>query len=38
MFLGHFALAFAAKPLVPRASLALLIIPRLRGLSRRDVR
>ena len=26
MFLGHFAVAFAAKPLVPRASLALLII------------
>lgn len=26
MFLGHFAVAFAAKPLVPRASLALLVI------------
>jgi hypothetical protein len=26
MFLGHFAVAFAAKPLVPRASLALLIV------------
>jgi hypothetical protein len=26
MFLGHFAVAFASKPLVPRASLALLIV------------
>jgi len=26
MFLGHFAVAFAARPIVPRASLALLIV------------
>ena len=25
MFIGHFALGFAAKPLVPRVSLALLV-------------